>query len=32
VKKLQTDVHSINLTDFNRVKQAALFQQKEQEI
>jgi len=30
LKKLQTDVHNINLTEFNQVKQAALFQQKEQ--
>jgi len=29
VKKLEKDVHSINLTEFNRVKQAAVFQQKE---
>lgn len=30
LKKLQTDVHDINLTEFNSMKQAAMFQQKEE--
>ena len=30
VKKLSTDVHEINMTEFNKMKQAALHQQKEE--